>query len=102
MNFITKDGRFKYLEIRIYSYSPMTYEFLLRTSPKELDEWITKCRSLYDKTPHTIGYYSDPNDLIMDFRRHVGTMYGECLGQIIASIWPEKRCLNIDHEGELV
>lgn len=102
MNFITENGRYRFLELRIYSYSPMTFEFLLRSSPKELDSWIQECLKKHNQPPHTISYYDDPEELIMDFRRHVGTMYGEVLGTIIAQIWPAKKCLSIDHKGQLV
>lgn len=102
MNFITIDGRYRFLELRVYSYSPVTFEYLLRSSPKDLDEWVQQCIQKHEQTPHTIACYSKPNDLIMDFRRHIGTMYGEVLGRVIADIWPAKKCLSIDHKGQLV
>lgn len=102
MEFITTAGKYRFLEIRIYGYSPLNYKYLLRTSPKDVDEWIHRCQEEQPGTPHTIAYYSDPNDLIMDFRRHLGCMYGEVLGHIISDIWPAKNCLKVDYKGELV
>lgn len=97
MAFTLNNGKFKFLEIRQYRIGPDGFEFCFRNSTSELIDWLSACHHKWDDHACDIISYSNPNDLIEDFHRYLGTAYGDMIGMIIKSAWPGKRCLKINH-----